>query len=359
MPRCGGAALTESYDTILARMKKKYTELAGYSPDDASDIGIRMRLLAGEIYSISTAVDWLKRQTFAQTASGQELEYRAQERGLTRKESVPAHGTLTFSRETALWFDLLIEAGTVCSTTGENPVRYVTTEDAILKANTVSVEVPARAEEGGSAGNAEVGTITVMVTPPNGIEYVVNTKAFVGGEDRESDESLRSRLLQNTSVPSNGANPAFYRDFALNFDGVDSVRVVPRANGAGTVALYLGGKGCAPSDAIVSQIEQELNTVREICTQVTVSAAQTIPFSVTASVTAKAGLDSGEVKSACETAVQNYFYSLGVSDQVVPSALNAALFATGMISDCTLDMETSNIAENQLAVCGSITVTVQ
>jgi uncharacterized phage protein gp47/JayE len=344
---------------ILARMKKKFTELAGYSPDDASDIGIRMRLLAGEIYSLEAAVDWLKRQTFVQTATGQELDYRAQERGLTRKESVPAHGTLTFSRESAIWFDLLIEAGTICSTAGENPVRYVTTEDAILKANTVSVEVPARAEEGGSAGNAEAGTITVMVTEPIGIQYVMNTKPFVGGEDRESDESLRARLLQSTIAPSNGANPAFYRDYALSFDGVDSVRVVPRANGAGTVALYLAGKGCAPSDAIISQIAQELNSVREICTQVTVSAAETVPFSVTASVTAKAGLDSAEVKEACEAAIQDYFYSLGVSEQVIPSALNAALFSTGMISDCTLDVGTSDIAENQLAVCGDVTVTVK
>lgn len=359
MPQRGGATLTESYDTILARMKKKYTELAGYSPDDASDIGIRMHLLAGEIYSLAVAVDWLKQQTFAQTASGQELEYRAQERGLTRKESVPAHGTLTFSRETPLWFDLLIEAGTVCSTSGENPVRYVTTEDAVLKANTVSVEVPASAEEGGSAGNVEIGAISIMVTQPNGIQYVVNTKAFVGGEDLESDESLRSRLLQSTSAPSNGANPAFYRDYALSFDGVNSVRVVPQANGVGTVALYLGSKGCAPSDSIISQIEQEINTVREICTQVTVSAAETVIFPVTASVTAKAGMDTEEVKSACETAVQEYFYSLGVSEQVVPSALNAALFSTGMISDCTLNVETSTIAENQLAVCGNITITVQ
>jgi hypothetical protein len=30
-----------------------------------------------------------------------------------------------------------------------------------------------------------------------------------------------------------------------------------------------------------------------------------------------------------------------------------------MISDCTLDVGTSDIAENQLAVCGDVTVTVK
>ena len=318
-----------------------------------------MRVLAEEIYSVSAAVDWLKRQTFVQTASGQQLEYRAQERGLKRKESVAAHGTLTFSRESTIWFDLPIAAGTICSTAGESPVRYVTTEDAVLKANTLSVEVPARAEEGGSAGNTEAGTVTVLVTEPIGIQNVTNSAAFVGGEDRESDDALRSRLLQSSNAPSNGANTAFYRDYALSFDGVDSVCVVPRANGVGTVAVYLGGRGCAPSDAIVSQISQELNTIREIGMQVTVAAAETVSFSVTVSVTAKAGLDSQEIQTACEKSVQNYFLSLGVSQQVVPAALNAALFSTGMIRDCALNMSTTAIAQNQMPICGDVTIEVK
>lgn len=339
-------------------MKKKFTDLAGYSPDDASDIGIRIQLLAGEIYSVGAAVDWLKRQTFAQTAGGQELEYRAQERGISRKAPVRAHGTLTFSRDSTIWFDVPVDAGTICSTEGANPVRYVTTEDAVLKANTLSVEVPAQAEEGGSAGNAEAGTVTVLVTPPTGIPAVTNASAFTGGEDEENDGALRSRLLQNSASASNGANAAYYRDYALSCDGVDSVSVVPRANGAGTVALYLGGRGCAPSDAIVTKISEDLNKAREICTQVTVAAAETVPVSVTASVTAADGLDSDEVKAACETAVGDYFYNLGVSEQVVPAALNAALFSTGMIADCALSVGTASVSQSQMAVCGTVAVTV-
>ncbi|MCI1965722.1 MAG: baseplate J/gp47 family protein [Oscillospiraceae bacterium] len=339
-------------------MKKKFTDLAGYCPDEASDIGIRIRLLAGELYSLGTAVDWLKRQSFAQTANGQELEYRAQERGLQRKEPVRAHGTLTFSRESSIWFNLPVEAGTVCSTTGKNPVRYVTTEDAVLKADTLSVEVPAQAEKGGVSGNTEAGTVTVAVTLPTGIQAVTNESAFVGGEDRESDDALRSRLLQSCGSASNGANTAYYRDYALACGGVNSVSVVPRANGTGTVALYLGGRGCAPSDTIVKKISEGLNAEREICTQITVAAAETVPVAVTAAVKAPAGTDSAEVRAACESAVQNYFCRLAVAEQVVPSALNASLFSTGMIGSCTLQTGTESIGRNQLAVCGDLTVTV-
>lgn len=348
----------DRYETILARMKKKFTDLAGYSPDDASDLGIRLRLLAGEIYSLGSAVDWLKRQTFAQTAGGTELEYRAQERGIARKTPVPAHGTLTFSRETTIWFDLPVSSGTVCSTTGTNPVRYVTTEDAVLKAGALSIEVPARAEEGGAGGNTEAATVTVMVTPPTAIQAVTNDTAFVGGEDEETDDALRARLLQSCAAASNGANAAYYRDYALSCDGVDSVSVVPRANGTGTVAIYLGGRGCAPADSIVQKVSDELNKVREICTSVSVSAAEIVPVNVTVSVAAKPGLDPTVVRGACETAVSKYFYGLGVSRQVVPSALNAMLFSTGMIEDCSFSIGAATIHSGELAVPGTVAVTV-
>lgn len=339
-------------------MKAKFTSLAGYCPDDASDIGIRIRVLAGEVYSIGAAVDWLKKQTFAQTATGAELEKRAQERGLTRKPPVPARGTLTLSRSSAVWFDLAIPSGTVCATAGANPVRYVTTVDSVLPTGQTSVDVPARAEESGAAGNTPAGTITVLVTPPMAMQAVTNASAFTGGEDTETDDALRARLLSGCAAPSNGANAAWYREAALSYDGVDSANVVPRASGAGTVALYLGGRGCAPSEAAVRQVSADLNAAREICTQVTVAAAAAVPFDVTAQVRAKDGFSADGVRSACEAAIRGYFYGLGVAEPVVPAALNAALFATGTVGDCTISVPSAAVAQNQLAVCGAVTVAV-
>ncbi|MFR1475786.1 MAG: hypothetical protein ACLSB9_08630 [Hydrogeniiclostridium mannosilyticum] len=37
----------ESYEQLTGRMYRSFEELAGYSPDDASDLGIRMKVLAG------------------------------------------------------------------------------------------------------------------------------------------------------------------------------------------------------------------------------------------------------------------------------------------------------------------------
>lgn len=86
----------ETYDTILKRMQEKFQSLSGYSADDASDIGIRLKVLAGEIFSMQSYAEWLKRQMFVQTAGGEQLDYHAGQRGLSRKAAQFAQGVLLF-----------------------------------------------------------------------------------------------------------------------------------------------------------------------------------------------------------------------------------------------------------------------
>ena len=41
----------KTYDEIYRSMAEKYAELTSVMPDENSDLGIRLRVLAGEIYS--------------------------------------------------------------------------------------------------------------------------------------------------------------------------------------------------------------------------------------------------------------------------------------------------------------------
>ena len=348
----------ESYETIVKRMTDQFTSLAGYAPDDASDIGIRIRVLAGEIFSIGAAVDWLRRQTDPRTAAGAQLDLLAQERGLSRKGASFASGTLTFSVASALWFAAEIPAGTVCSTAGANPARYVTTQAALLPQGSLSVEVPAQAQTAGAAGNVQAGTITVLATVPTALTAVTNAAAFTGGEDAESDEALRARILASYAELPNGTNTAWYRQTALQVPGVDSVQVIPRSNGAGSVTLYLGGRGCVPSADTVQSVSGTLNALREIDVSISVQAASAVPVDVSVTVKAAPGASVSDVKTACVLAVKNYFLGLGVGDPAVLSAMGAELFATGLISDCVFSSSGKIMAAGQLAVCGTVTVAV-
>lgn len=349
--------IADSYENTLKRMTDKFTELAGYSPDDASDIGIRMKVLAGEVCSLANAIDWLKEQTFAQSATGECLELRAAERGVVRKPASASSGILTFGRKsTALWYAVPIPAGTVCATSGTGEARYVTTEDAELPAAAMSVDVPAKAEVPGAAGNTEAGTITSLVTAPAAIESVTNAAAFTGGGDAEDDESLRARLLGRWAEPATGTNAAWYRQVAMSFDGVSSANVVPCVNGTGTVAVYLGGEGEAPAESVVEQVKSTIDAQREIGVDVTVEAAKTVAVDVSCSICVKPGQNAFAVKSATRATIREYFLGLGVGEPVLLSALTARIFADGLVDDCTFTAGAKTVAANELAVAGTVNV---
>lgn len=62
-----------------------------------------LRVLAGEVYSLTAAMDWLEQQFFAQTAQDEQLDLRAQEHGIQRAASAGSCGrTHLFPRQAAL-----------------------------------------------------------------------------------------------------------------------------------------------------------------------------------------------------------------------------------------------------------------
>ncbi len=349
--------MSATYEEILSRMCDAFTEQSGFTPDQASDIGIRMRVLAGEIHSLCGQVDWLSRQSFPQTAVGQELDYHAQTRGLSRKNAVTAQGELTFTRAEALWYDVPIAAGTVCSTTGVNGLRFVTAAAAVLPAGQLSVTVAARADQGGEDYNVAPGRVTVMITPPSGITGVQNGVAFTGGVDGESDEALRARLLKSYAEIPNGTNAAFYRDQALRYEGISTVSVVPMARGTGTVDVYVACNGAAADPALMEKIEKDLSALREICVSVKVKTPTLISTNIYLTVTPKEGYAMSAVRADCTEAVKRYFAGLAIGQPALLAGVGQQIFAVEGVKNYafnTVMCSDKNVTATQLAVLGTV-----
>ena len=346
-----------SYEEILGRMTDTFSEQAGFVPDRASDIGMRLRVLAGEIHGLLGELDWLHRQSFPQSAVGQELDYHAETRGLKRKSAVRARGELTFRREEALWYDVEISAGTVCSTLGSGGLRYRTTEAATLPAGELFITAPAEAEEGGDAYNVSTSRVSVLITPPAGINGVSNEVAFQGGVDGEEDDALRERLLKSYAEIPNGTNAAFYRDHVLRYEGISTVSVVPMGRGVGTVDIYVACNGGIPENGLMAEIQSDLEKLREICVDVQVLPAALVNTSVFMTVKPKAGYGMSEVRADCIEAINQYFAGLAIGESALLAGIGRAIFAlegvenysfvTNMCSD-------KHVNHTQLAVPGQV-----
>ena len=176
--------------------------------------------------------------------------------------------------------------------------------------------------------------------------------------DAESDDALRTRLLKSWSILPNGTNAAAYRTAAQQVPGVGSVNAVPRANGAGTVAVYLYGDGEPVTEAVVEAVQAALEAMREINVDVTVAAAEPVPRLVTAYVTPKPGVAFEEAKALCTAAVEAYFASLTVGAPFVTAAVSAAVMGTGAVENCVLpeSMADYTTPADKIAVSGGITI---
>ncbi len=348
----------ETVETILERMRAAYEESAGFPADEAADIGIRLRVLAGEVFSLWNALEWLKREAFPSTASGAQLDAHAMERGISRKEALPARGVLAFSRAEALDTDLAIPAGTVCAAQGGG-VSFVTVEDAVLAAGTLSATAAAEAAVGGAGTNAAAGKVTVLVSAPAGVEAVTNPAAFTGGADAEDDEALRRRLLESYAHVSNGTNAESYRQAALRCGGVASAAVKPRANGAGTVAVYLGGQGETAAAAAVQAVKDQLEALREINVDVSVAAATEVEIPVSVYVKPREPHTFEAAKSAVQEAVAAFFRRMAVGEPFYTARLGCELLATGMVDNYSFEDTVTSDEEmeiSELAVAGTVTV---
>lgn len=173
---------------------------------------------------------------FLTTASGTALDRKALEYGIERRPATPATGRVEFSRSTDALEDFVVPAGTSVQTR-DGSIEFETTEQVTLAQGTQSVQATVEATTGGSQTNLPANKLVVMPSPPTGIESVTNPVAtgdedktdangnrLRSGQDRETDEQLRDRVLSSSSI---GGSATFgsIQTAMLDLDGTETVTV--------------------------------------------------------------------------------------------------------------------------------------
>ncbi len=346
------------YNEILRAMTGQFEQLAGFSPDAASDIGIRMKVLAAQIFSLRCELETLRQGLFPTTAQTEQLEMHAATRGIRRKAALPSSGMLRFYRQTHAAHDILIPAKTLCQTEG-GAVQVETIADCVLPAGALSVETLAQSVQTGAETNIAAGYVTVFGTAPQGVYGVTNPTPFTGGQNAEEDTLLRERLLESYSTIANGTNTAFYYEQAMQHDAVYSASVIPRARGIGTVDVVAAGRGELLTEDALAVIEQELAKQKEICVDVAVRSPSCSTAAVTVALQARDGYGFGQVRDAVLQRIAGYFAAQRIGQPMHVSHLSAELCGVEGVYNHTLLAPAGDIpaAADQLIVLGEVTVT--
>ena len=269
------------------------------------------QMMAGASHEHHGHLAWAAEQILPDTADADHLVRWASIYNLNRKASTKASGELTFTGSGTS----AIPQGTLLQRA--DGVQFTTTAAAALVGGTAS-NVPVEAVTAEEKGNTDVGIKLTLVSALDGI----NSKATVeddgsgggltGGTDPETDDALRTRLLERIQDPPHGGAETDYIAWAKETAGVDVTRVFvfPTQLGAGTVQVFFtvdnDSGGPIPSGSQVTSVQTYIDTKRPVTATVTVTAPTAVELNPSIQLVNPAG--DTTVQAAIQTALQDLLF---------------------------------------------------
>lgn len=288
-----------SYQNLLRSMLDRVPDT--YDKRDGSFFQIALGAAAYALEEFYIGLSQVQEMAFIQTAVGQALDYLAVIGGVRRKRATPAVRLGEF--------DAPVPLGARFSTIGDGLNFTVTAAGGQPGEYQLTAETP------GSVGNQYSGAV-LPITFIEGLSSARLTDILVPGDDAETDEELRQRLIAAMTDRPFGGNIAAYRESILAVDGVGQVQVYPTWNGGGTVKCSILGADLLPASAtlvenVQAMIDPPLGSgqglgMAPIGAKVTITSPQTVTVNMRAGVTLRPGMTLGQVRPLVQAAVEGY-----------------------------------------------------
>ena len=361
-----------TYANLLSAMLAQIPNT--YDKRDTSPIPTALGPAAYALEGFYLTLNQVQQAAFIQTAAGQSLDYLGVLAGLTR---YPASAAVRLGV-----FNVSVPIGARFSTiNGSDSINF-----SVTASTDTQYQYQLTAETPGSLGNDYSGAILPITTIP-GLTSAQITDILVPGDDEETDEDFRARIITALNERPFGGNIAAYRENILAIDGVGAVQVYPTWNGGGTVKCSILGADYLPAS---EQLVQNVQTAIDPTTQglglglaptgatVTVTAPETVTVNVSATLALSPGYSLEQVQAPIEAAIEAYLLTVrqgwgtNTSDSDVAYAANvyaaritaAILSVAGVVNATEVQLNggtadltlTETGASQQVPVMGTVTL---
>lgn len=293
------------YEEILSSLLSRVP--ADVDTREGSVIYLALAPVALEIADLYAELEQFKKDAYSDTATGNYLELKTKERGITRKAATKATRKGTF--DCAL---------TIGDRFGINGVSYAVTELISTAAGIYYYKL--ECEQAGVIGNTYTGDL-LPLQYIEGLKSASITEVLVPGTDIESDESLRARFDNSFESEAFGGNRRDYIEKMLSISGVGGCKPYRAWNGGGTVKLvFLTSEYKKPSSEFVegvqTTIDPTVNTgdgmgLAPMDHMVTVVGVDETTVNISMTITYQDGWTWDDVKPYAEAAIDDYFIELG------------------------------------------------
>ena len=321
-----GNSFNEILERCLARIPDSLDKREGSIIYDA------LAPACAEMAQLYIALDVYADQTYLINATGDNLDNRVVDYGLTRNPATYAlrYGTFTDISNNAMTIDINARFSI--------PNEYGGYNFKVIQATEIAGKYILQCETAGTVGNEYFGPLLPLESV-NNLGSCTLGDIYVAGEDVETDDSLRERAVEKLTEVPFGGNIADYKQFIEDLDGIGGCLVIPAWNGGGTVKLVIiTNSYTIPTSTVVNQIQEIVDPTQNqgqgigkapIGHVVTVVAPTAYNISVSATLEIESGYTLPTMQSDIETAISNYFKSVQAdwSDSTTLSIYRAQIIA--------------------------------
>jgi uncharacterized phage protein gp47/JayE len=290
-----------------------------------------------EMNKALTKLDGVAEKFDISNLTGDELTERVYERtGLTRNKATYANTNATITGNVTL------KPGDLVQTPSR--IQFSVTTQTIINGTGT---VPLIAVIAGPTGNVPAEQITQMPISISGITSITNLQASSGGYEAESDSVLLERYYERIQSPSTGANIAYFKSLAKDYDGIGDVKVYPTWNGNNTVKLVvIDSDKLPPAQSFIDTMQTVIDPLGDNWGQgsgeapygafTTIKAAASKNIDVSFTAIKDANYTDEQRKTNFETALKNYLKTISFLESFVSySKIGALIIDTTGFSDYT------------------------
>ena len=322
--------MKDAYQYGLVSTDERFLDYINNRQDIENNYCLFLSVYAFENSQIFEEMTKLYNSNDIDKATGKDLDIIGNKFGIPRPTARKSSVELTFTRAVNQDIDFTIPQGTIVSTAmGKN---YYTVEDAVIIRGQSTTTVQAMSVDNGYNSRVDRNTLTVCSI---GSVTVTNLKGSSGGRSGYTDKEYR-QLIKNWSYSHIKGTKEAYDLFFAYYDGIDSYRLFPQWDGAGTLKIIVD-----PSDDwILNDISNKIyQNVQLIDDDVYVTGA--IPRKIDVKVNVNVDIDNAqyysvdereEIATRVEKAIRlfidggyrkdgRYFYGMSIGEDFIPFQL--------------------------------------
>lgn len=289
-----------NYKSILAAAKDEVGDEVLKS--EGSLVFNALSALAYEIEKLYIQLDYIIKQSHAETADIEHLSMIALDRGIVRKKATNAYVKAEFN--------VAVPIGSRFSLKGYNYKATEVINDSLHHYKMV-------VEESGAGANTLRGNL-IPIDFVDGLETAKVTELLIAGDNEESRESLYKRYIKSFTSQNFAGNIAAYKEKLESYQGIGGAKIYPVWNGPGTVkAVLISSEYVAVSSYLIEQIKKDAVPEKgagygwvPIGHDLTIESVKDITIDVKTRITYAAGYSNATLLDSIKAKVQGYLKNI-------------------------------------------------